>query len=280
MSEYYSLDEENWAGFGKDILKTKGSEEQKRFLQVCRSGKDDFIKYMREHSLHTKDNNIPIEYKFSEREFLYLPKETQRIIWDKCKDIPAEIMASCNFWGYVIIGMIEKELIEPKYLAAELNGETKTGIYTIDTALASENEKSLDDCVRRILRSMCNPAPRGKRIVFNDFYLGKAYWRWHWANKISQYNAGLDHDEILSILNEKYYASLSAKMHTGKSYISSENILSGLLLYLKEAKEDKVTVKQLGQIIDKISYVSAWKAIEAQKPDVNKKEIQEIAKAL
>ena len=278
MAEYYSLDEERWAGFGRNILKEKGSEKQKELLQVCRAGKYDFIKYMRGHSLHTEDNNIPIEYKFSEREFLYPPQDTQRIIWDKCQDISAETMASCNFWGYIIINMIKDDFIEPQYLAAELNGETKTGIYTIDNALMS-GEESMDKCVRRILRSMCNPIPRGKRIVFNDFYLGKAYWRWHWANKMSKI-INLKFEKILEIFDESYYAEFSAKMHSGKSYISSKNIFGGLLLYLQSNQQGKITSDQLKKLIDKISYLSAWKAIEAQEPDVNQKEIQEIAKTL
>ena len=279
MADYYTLDEEIWTGFGKKILKQKGSEKQKELLHACRAGKNDFIKYMREHSLRTEDNNIPIKYKFTEREFLYPPQDTQRTIWDKCKDMSAERMASCNFWGYVIISMIEKELIEPKYLAAKLNGETKTGIYTIDTALNSGDEKQLDDCARRILRSMCNPIPRGKRIVFDDFYLGKAYWRWHWADKMSKI-IDLKFEKILETFDESYYAEFAAKMYSGKSYISSKNVLGGLLLYLHSKSDKKIPGKSLRKIIDKISYLSAWKAIEAQEPSVNQKEIQEIANAL
>ena len=73
----------------------------------------------------------------------------------------------------------------------------KTGVYMLDSALNSNDGKKIDDCVRRVLRSMgCPPAGRGKRIIFNDFYLGKAYWRWNWADKMSN-EINLSFEDIL-----------------------------------------------------------------------------------
>ena len=122
---------------------------------------------------------------------------------------------------------------------------------------------------------MCNPEPRGKRIVFNDFYLGKTYWRWRWADKMSDI---MKPNLTLQILDEKYYAGFSAKMHTRKSYISSKNIFGGLLLFLEKNKE--IGRKKLEAIIDQIGYLSVWKALEAQTPQSNQKEIEKIAERL
>ncbi len=285
MTEYKRLDEKAWLEFGKNLLTEKGSEKQKEFLQVCRAGKDDFLKYMDACLLSGKGciidgDIIAFEHKFAEREFLYPPKDTQQVIWNVFKNAPDEMLTYCGFWSYRIIDMIGHDQIKPEYLAADLNGVTKTGVYIIDVAQQSDDEKPVDDCVRRILRSMCNPAPRGKRIVFSDFYLGKAYWRWWWADKMSQRSIGLNFNQVLKILDEKYYAEFSGKMHSGKSYIGSENVLGGLLLYLKQENGNKITAKQLRKIIDKISYLSAWKAIEAQAPNLTQMEIQEISKTL
>ena len=138
-------------------------------------------------------------------------------------------------------------------------------------------KKTIDGCVRRILRSMCNPAPRGKRIVFNDFCLGKSYWRWAWAEKMCD-PTGLSFKDILKILSDKYYATLSEKMHSGKSCISSDKVFGGLLLYLKSVKSNKMGGGKLRKIIDRLSYLSAWKAIEVQPAEMNKKEIADIVK--
>jgi hypothetical protein len=183
-------------------------------------------------------------------------------------------MGSCGFWGSVIIDMIKHDCIKPDYLASNLNGVNETGIYMLDNAINSADDKKIDDCTRRVLRSMCNPKPRGKRIVFNDFYLGKAYWRWNWSNKMSS-KINLNFEEILQTLDEKGYAGFSAKMHTQRSYISQTNTLGGLLLFLNANPE--TLVKNTKKIIDTISYLSIWKAIEIQSPEKNQCEIKIIA---
>ena len=289
MTDYKQLNENTWNTFGKGLLEKKGSNKQKEFLRICKSGKNAFLQYMGDH-LFSIDNSvfgeelITFEYKFTEREFLCPPKDTQEIIWNTFKSLSDDIMASCGFWGYIITNMIKNNHIKPEYLAANLNGINETGISVIDQALESKNnktagDKKIDVCVRRILRSMCNPMPRGKRVVFDDFYLGKAYWRWNWSEKMSTV-VGLEFEEMLRIFDADYYGEFSAKMHSGKSYISSENVLGGLLLYLQQTDKNKLSTRNLREIIDKIAYLSAWKAIEIQDPELNQTAIQEIAKTL
>ena len=284
MTNYKKLNDKAWLDFGKDLLQSKGSEEQKKFLHICKSGKTPFLEYIDEYLLSRENSvigndSIGFEYQFTEREFLHPPKDTQKIIWDKFKDIPHEVKSCFGFWGHIILDMARGGYIKPEYWASSLNGIIQTGVYVIDVALKSEDEQKIDGCVRRILRSMCNPAPRGKRILFNDFSLGKSYWRWHWADKMSQHMT-LDFKTISEIFDEKYYAVFAAKMHTGKSYLSYRNVLGGLLLYLKQASssDKKITGEKLETIIDTISCISAWKAIEVQDPELNQKEIEEIAK--
>ena len=149
------------------------------------------------------------------------------------------------------------------------------GIFVLDMAIKSNNGKTIDKCVRKILRVMANPEPRGKRIIFNDFYLGKSYWRWYWAKYMSEKEEiNLKFEEILSILDEEYYGIFSEKMHSKKSYISQTNVFGGLLLYLY--KNTSTSVKSIGKIIDKLSYLSACKAIEIQSPELNRKEIESL----
>ena len=278
MSKYKQLDEKAWSDFGKK-LKEKGSDMQREFLDVCKSGKNKFIPYIdsRLKESDIQGEVVDFRYTFMENEFICPPRCTQKKIYEAFKDVPEETMHNCSFWGYIIIEMIKNDQIQPDWLASKSNGVHNTGLYIIDKAIQSNDEKEIDDCIRRILRSMCNPEPRGKRIVFNDFYLGKAYWRWYWAHKMSNI-IGVKPDKILKILDEKYYAEFSAKMHSKKSYISSENILGGLLLFLQKNKG--ITDKKLKKIIDQIAYLSIWKAIEAQTPESNSEEIQKIAKRL
>lgn len=285
MTEYRKFDEQAWHKFGKSLLAPltpKGSEKQREFLRACRAGKDDFLRYV--SAICPIDNNVigeqdvNFKYKFSRGEFRHVPRETQEFVWKAFKGIPVDDVSSCGFWGHVVITLIDNDMIEPEFLASESNGDAGSGGYVIDDALQSNDEK-IDKCVRRILRSLCNPAPRGKRVVFDDFYLGKAYWRWCWSERMSS-TINLQQDEILKILSESYYADFSAKMHSGKSYISAKNILGGLLLYLKDAAKKNLSGKKLRKIIDRISRLSVWKAIEMQSPELNKREIHAISKVL
>jgi len=283
MTEYKKIDEQVWLDFGKNILAKKGSEKQREFLRACRAGKDDFLQYVSAicpvdaHVIGEQD--VGFKYKFSGGEFRHVPRGTQEIIWNAFKGIPVDDVSSCGFWGHVVITLIDNDMIEPEFLAAESNGDTGSGAYVIDKALKSNDEKTIDKCVRRILRSLCNDAPRGKRVIFDDFYLGKAFWRWCWSERMSAI-INLQQDEILKILSESYYADFAAKMHSGKSYISAKNILGGLLLYLKEAAKKNLSGERLKKIIDHISRLSVWKAIEMQSPELNKREIHAISKVL
>ena len=278
MTEYKKIDEGAWNEFGKNLLSNKGSDEQIEFLQVCRSSKDEFLNYFDENLLNNKEavitgKEVYFNYKFTEAEFRFPPRDTQEIIWNAFGKITRENMSSCGFWGNTIINMIKHDCIKPHYLASNLNGVNETGIYMIDSVVNSDDSNKVDECVRRVLRSMGNSAPRGKRIIFNDFYLGKAYWRWNWANKMSN-EISLSFEEILKIFDETSYAVFAAKMHSGKSYISQTNTLGGLLLFLKG---NNLKIKK---VIDIIAYLSIWKAIEVQSPELNKQEIEIIANSL
>ncbi len=281
MTEYKRIDEAAYSNFGKELLSNKGSGNQIEFLQACRNGKDDFLNYLDENLLNQEaiitGEVIHFNYKFTEAEFRFPPIDTQEIIWDIFNNIPRENMMLCGFWGNTIINMIKYNCITPDYLASNLNGVNETGIYMLDSAINSGDNEKIDSCVRRVLRAMGNPAPRGKRVVFlKIFPLGKAYWRWHWANKMSK-EIRLSFEEILKIFDETSYDSFAGRMHSQKSYISQTNTLGGLLLFLSK---NPLTGEVMGKVIDIITYLSAWKAIEIQLPGLNKKEIEIIANNL
>lgn len=299
--------------------------KQIKFLEACHTDSaQEFLAHIDQivESVCT-DNNIRkptigteelvVESKLCESQFFTSPQNLQQKIWDTFKDIPNETAIDGGFWGYVVYNMIQKGHIKPSYLAATINRDGN-GHHNITEALKADKKASklvkkqgkgsdeatddqlsvkiakhhqaIDKCVRRILRSLCNPAPRGKRIIFNDFPLGKSFWRWKWADKMSQERSlGLDSQEILTIFDATSYGDFSAKMHTGRSYISSPNIFGGLLLFLKATKSGKKALaqlvkKELVNIIDHISYLSAWKALEAQPFEKNRDDIQIIFDSL
>lgn len=306
MANYKRFNELVWAGFGKRLLDKNDPdmlEKQTEFLQVCRAGKAEFLNYLNEH-LYSQDDVVvgdtPVlfEHRFSEREFfLATTIDTQKKIWDAFKEIEEETKFLCGFWAHIIVEMLKNEKIEPSFLAASPNGgaSNSRGLSLIDEVLqlsaeqnmSAKSRKKVDECVRRVLRSMCNSAPRGKRIVFYDFHLGKSYWRWHWATKMSSdemlSRLGLSFEQVRNALNEKNYQALSEKFHSGRSYFSAPYILGGLLLFLAQRKEEghgDLVGKKLKRVIDQLAYLSSWKAIELQPPATNQQEIQNIVNNL
>ena len=279
--DYMRFEPSAWSALGKALLYEKESpERQQDFLRACRSGNADFLNYVYEMlSAKAVNNGVVGEDEFvfnlqlTEQEFRQPPADTQERIWNEFDQCEKETLSDCGFWGYVICRMIERGNLQSTYLATGL-GNNSDGVTTIDEALRGDN-KRVDVCTRRILRSMCNPEPRGKRILFFDFYLGKIYWRWYWAEKMSPV-IPLTPEQIRGVLNLDYFQELSAHMHSGRSCISVANVFGGLLLYL-QTKSEKVTGQKLRAIVDKIAYLSAWKAIEAQSPETNKDEIANLA---
>ena len=278
--EYKEFNSKSWADFGKALLKTRGSDKQIEFLNVCKS-RQQFLDYIA--------NGLPIDtdvignfdvhfsYTFSEMEYMHPEQEAQQAIWDAFNPIPYEIKFSCGFWAFVIVNAIKCNQLHPAYFAASPNNQSLTGDVVIDKVILSGKNDAIDRLVRLVLRAMCHPAPRGGRIVFYDFPLGKSYWRWHWANERAKH-IGLTFEQVLKLLSSSYYQGLTEKRYSNKSFISQPQLFDGLLLYLHSlTPEQGMTTDEFKRLINKMSYLSIWKGLEAQSPDVNRLEIAKLA---
>ena len=292
MSERKCYQRQEWYDFGKRLLETRGEDVQRQFLEACLS-RDDFLQYMDEYlPIGGIDGDGALgkfDHRFTELEFIEPPLETtQKYIWEAFA--PAddgrdeELYADCCFWGVAVREMVERDLIEVTWLAAEASDtHNGAGHDNIDNALSAEGEDAhtaMDKCVRRILRSMCNPAPRGARIVFNDFPLGKSWWRWRWAERMAVLLEVERNDILEGALSGGNYASVAAKMHTGRSYLSPDNVFGGLILFLRDPQGAQLPGKRLGKLIDELAAQSAWQAIELRPPTDNRNEISKLHRGL
>jgi len=290
MSTWRRYPTKVWHDFGEGLLKVKGGESQKAFLRACYN-RNDYLRYI--------DENIPVvgiegedildkfQHRFSPREFADPPADPshdiQKVIWEM---IPIERAGTEEpftdpcFWGLAVRDMIESEQIEePSCLAAGRSDQgDDAGSDNIDNALdEGASEKTIDSCVRRILRSMCHESPRGKRVVFDDFPLGRSWWCHRWASRMEGL-LPIDREAILNhLLTVRNYDVIVAKMHSSRSYISPDNVFGGLLLFLHGAQ---VSRAELTRIIDELAFQSAWQAIELRSPEENRDEIAKIHQSL
>ncbi len=74
--------------------------------------------------------------------------------------------------------------------------------------------------------------------------------------------------------NNNNHGTFFEKMHTGKSYISHMNT------WKKNHNNGNLKKEEILKVINRLLYLSAWKAIEVQSPEDNKKEIQNITSTL
>ena len=263
------LDSKLWNDFGDRLLQKNDVTRQKKFLAACTS-RDIFLKYLRSE-LQTDnfgfDSLIRFDYQFTESEFFSPPEDTQKTIWERFNkfNLSPICMSDECYWGRVMLDLIERGKIEPEWLAAN-SSNTSEGAQLIDHALKSHKEKEIDTCVRRILRSLCNPRPRGRRVIYSDFPISRSWWRYYWAHWMSDH-LELELERILEILESSIYHMLAERMHSGRSFISFPNIIGGLLLFLDKAQEP-INTDALRQITNKIAYLIIWKALEMQNPSL------------
>lgn len=283
---------QEWFGFGNRLKRAKGKDEQREFLEACLS-QDDFLKYMNKYlPMDGIDGASALgnfDHRFTELEFVEPPLETtQKYIWEAFAPIDKgedeELYADCCFWGVVVREMVERGLVKAPWLAAEASDtHNGAGYDNIDNALCAGGEDAattMDKCVRRILRSMCNPAPRGARVVFNDFPLGKSWWRWRWAERMAEF-LEIERDDILEgALSGRNYASIAAKMHSGRSYLSPDSVFGGLILFLRDPQGAQLPGRRLEKIIDELAAQSAWQAVELRPSAENRDEIERLHRAL
>ncbi len=292
MTERKRYPRQEWYNFGKDITERPGEDKQRDFLKACLS-RGAFLAYMNDH---LPTDNIDgdgalgnFDHQFTELEFVEPPLDpTQKYIWEAFGPAEAggneELYADCCFWGVVVREMVERGLVDASWLAAGASDtHDDAGRDNIENALSAEGEdaaKTMDDCVRRVLRSMCNPRPRGARIVFNDFPLGKSWWRWRWAERMAGL-LNIEREDILEqALGSSNYAIIAAKMHSGRSYLSADNVFGGLILFLRGPQGMQLPGKRLGKIIDELAAQSAWQAIELRAPTENQDEFERLHRGL
>ena len=270
--DHQHFEEKSWSEFGKNLLWEKGSDRQKAFLTAC-LGRDTFIEELNQNlHLEQGSSNIPFDYTFTEAEFRQPCPEAEQAIWKAFQGIDEETASDDRFWGAVVFKMIKARQIKPAWLAADSGEEEDEGGQRIARVL--DSGKEIDDCTRRVLRSLCHRGPRRKRVIFYDFSLGKVWWRRHWAQKMVEL-LRKDEEKLLGILNATSYKTIAEKLYSGRSYLGMENVFAGLLLFMCEHPHP-VKGGQLKAIIDSLAYLASWKAIELQPPEENCKEIRRI----
>ena len=275
---YAELDAGKYTDFHKKLLQVKGGEFQLEFLNELADAKR-FVDFVRTEAPTVNGELaafIPGEL-LTEQSFKDPPKNVERMIYDRLKDVPPRVACRVSFWAEVTLRHIEEGAIQdPRWLAAN-GGQTETGAERIDKALLADNDqdqrnKRIDDCVRTALRRMGGlTVARGNRSVFVNASFGRAWWRERLVARILERGAAVEDRAALSDVvrrNQTYWELLVTMIVSRGSVLGSVDVQDAFINSLaKRFKEDRDTALRsastLTNALRRFSAISAARELGA-----------------
>ena len=187
---YVEFDSASYTSLCVELMRKKGSNEQKELLITLLKGAESFSNWMRARVSCTQGKETTSLgrsiAKLTENEYKELPRDYEKSIFRLWRDIPPAQACRVNFWAYFTINNMLLGKIDPVFLAANKKSKLE-GRSRIEAALNNPHPdpKEIDDIVRTILRCLGGlPPPRGRRSVYIDCPFSRAWWRGYWAAEI------------------------------------------------------------------------------------------------
>ena len=191
LTHYKRFSDVDYTKFRRVMLRKKGGERQKEFLESVRNSKD-FVSYIRQGVPSTGSQEMPISSdSITEDEFKNPPPDTEIRLYKLWSGLTPWIACKFSFWAHLTCRYIEDGKIKSAYLAA--SSDRKCGLERIDRALDGVTKKDknvemeIDKCVRTVLRQLGGlPEARGKRTVYVNCPFARAWWRESMVRQVSQ----------------------------------------------------------------------------------------------
>ena len=237
---YEQFEDHSYTALRKSLLRSKGSDEQREFLNALRPS-NNYSVWMKERVGREPGEKLPIlEESLTESEFKEPPRSTERQIFEFWKEIPPASACRVAFWGFMTLRHIEEGRIQANFLAAA-DGATSSGFERIDRVLREGNEKELDSAVRTALRRMGGlPEARGNRSVYVNCPFARAWWRRYLANEVCE-NTGARLTAIVRVLgsSQQYWEELISLVVSKNSVLGDINVRTALVWALSEFVHDE-----------------------------------------
>ncbi len=230
---YRELDADQYLQLQKTLLKIKGGPHQRKFLEALKDN-DEFVAEI-DAKVKTNDGQkLPIfDGVLTESSFKEPTEDQEAQMYDLWCDTPPRTACRVSFWASVTLEHIRKDKIpEATWLAAN-GGITETGEERVDRALARDEDKRIDDCVRTVLRRMGGlPAARGNRSVFVNPTFGRGWWRERIVASILKHgNAAEDRATLLEVVrrSQQYWENLVTMIVSRGSVFGSADVQAALI---------------------------------------------------
>ena len=267
---YKEFDPHGLINIRKQLIKKKGSTDQKSFLKIaCDSC--CFEKWLDENLSvsNNEGSELPCyPEKITEGEFRELPALVERTAFDHWTGLTPREACRSSFWGYVTANHIRERIIESHYLA--LNGKENTsGKGRIADALKDNDTEEIDKVVRTILRRFSGlPEARGGlRSVSVDCTLARAWWRERLLREVAEVG-GIDKTAISDTLrySQTYWEKLITMIISRNSVFGDSKVRTALIWALADHidKPQYAGLRkgpQLDQCIRMLGVWSAWQEL-------------------
>ncbi|MDE0442636.1 MAG: hypothetical protein OXL38_11000 [Gammaproteobacteria bacterium] len=195
------------------LLGEKGGEFQRDFLTAAKKP-EAFVEFMDAEVTAVDGKAIKTMPKpLTEQSFKEMTSDQEESAYELWRAVPPRVACRASFWAEVTLQHIREGVIEDAYWLAANGGRNESGDERIDRALADleDGRKTMDDCVRTILRRMSGlPTARGNRSVFSDGSFGRAWWRGRLVARIAE-RCGAEPKPALSAVvrtNQEYWENL------------------------------------------------------------------------
>ena len=266
---HQEFEDSSYTALRKSLLRAKGSEQQKEFLEVLRSS-EQYTAWMRKTVKIIPGEELPLlEDSLTESEFKEPPRSTERQIFQSWKSISPASACRVTFWGFMTLRHVEGGRIESSFLAAN-GGTLPSGLERIDRVLKEGGEKEIDGTVRAALRRLSGlPEARGNRSVYANCPLARAWWRRYVAHEVDEYT---EHNavarDVLKVLgnSQQYWEDLISLVVSRNSVLGDMKVRAALIWALSEcvnAEEKKHLFKTeaLKKARRLIGLRSAWQEL-------------------
>ena len=233
---YRELDEAKYLQFQIQLLKSKGGQLQREFLESTNDN-EDFVSFLADRVDVNEGDTLPVfDGPLTESSFKEPTPDQERRMYELWHDTPPSAACRVSFWASATLEHVrDGKIAQASWLAAN-GGITETGEERIDRAFSlsgDEGNKALDDCVRTVFRRMSGlPLARGNRSVFVNPAFGRAWWRERIISRISQRVGPVqDRAALLEVVrqNQQYWENLVTMIVSRGAVFGSVDVQDALI---------------------------------------------------
>ena len=233
---YRELDEGKYLQFQTQLLKSKGGQLQRAFLESAKDN-EDFVSFLADRvDVNEGDILLVFDGPLTESSFKEPTPDQERRMYELWHDTPPSTACRVSFWASATLEHVrDGKIAQASWLAAN-GGITETGEERIDRAVSlsgDEGNKAVDDCVRTVFRRMSGlPSARGNRSVFVNATFGRGWWRERIVGRISERGKLVqDRAALLEVVrqNQQYWENLVTMIVSRGSVFGSVDVQDALI---------------------------------------------------